>query len=744
MARPCCSTTRADRPGRGGGVGPAEHRPQVGPRGAGATAVNLVEVVRRANQPGVPEDSIRLRLACLGAAAVAIAACASLGEIAWTTAIGAMVLVAGGMAFSHATRARPPWWVKLLVAVGAVAACLWFFHSVSSPTAGFTSVINPLTILLVSVLVVHSFHTPSRRDLLFTLGASAGLMAVAGALAIDLRFGLFVVAWACCGLWGLSEMWTSASGGGRMSLTGLVLVVLATSTAAAAVFLVLPAPVVSSRVSFISRAGAGGSVGVPGGLAGDSGSAAQLSRPGTANSRIRVGGYLGFAASLNTALRGNLGNTLVMQVRAQRPSYWVGETFDTWQGQNWTESQPVPRRALRESSPFVLPISLGDVPFGQSDLQTFYVSNPTANLVFHAESASELWFPAGKVYVADDGTIVSPLGLGAGSIYTVDSQVSTATAAQLRADDSPYTLPADMQQREVQLPHTYPRVLALAQAVTAGETSNYAKVQSLIHWIGTHTRYSEDIPPLPAGADTVDEFLFGNRVGFCEQISTSLAVMLRSLGIPAREAVGYVPGGFNPITDLYQVHASDAHAWVQVWFPGYGWQDFDPTASVPPGPPSPGATALHDVGAALRRIPPVPVALVLAAAGLVAVTVRWRRTRPPTWAERVARDMERAGRRAGRRRRPAETLGEYAARLDEVAASGASTWSGLADSVAASVYGGHDPPAAARRTMIHAARRTRVPRRADGASGSGADPAGRVGVSGPLAGSVVVGSGMRD
>ena len=68
--------------------------------------------------------------------------------------------------------------------------------------------------------------------------------------------------------------------------------------------------------------------------------------PAVPASRIRVGGYLGFAASLNTALRGNLGNTLVMQVRAQRPSYWVGETFDTWQGQSWTESQPVPRAPL--------------------------------------------------------------------------------------------------------------------------------------------------------------------------------------------------------------------------------------------------------------------------------------------------------------------------------------------------------------------------------------------------------------
>ena len=670
--------------------------------------MSIVAAVRRANQPGLPEDSIRLRLACLGAVLVAIAACASLQEIGWTTAVGAMVLVSAGTAFSHATRARPPGWVKVMVAVGAIAACVWFFHSVSSPAGGITSVVNPLTVLLVTVLVVHSFHVPSRRDLLFTLGASAGLMAVGGSLAIDLRFGLFVVAWGCCSLWGLLEMWTSASGGGRSSPTGLVLALVATSTAAAAVFLVLPAPVVSSRVSFIDRAGASGSVGVPGGFAGDSGVAAQLSRAGSPDSRIRVGGYLGFAASLNTALRGNLGNTLVMQVRAQWPSYWVGETFDTWQGQTWTESQPVPRAPLRESSPFILPIPLGDVPFGQSDLQTFYVSSATANLVFHAETANEVWFPSGKLYVANDGTIVSPLGLGSGSIYTVDSQVSTATPAQLRADDSTLALAPATQLKEEQLPYPYPRVLALARSITAHDTDTYDKVQSLIHWIGTHTRYSENIPPLPAGADTVDEFLFGNRVGFCEQISTSLAVMLRSLGIPAREAVGYVPGGYDPITDLYQVHANDAHAWVQVWFPGYGWQDFDPTAAVPTEPPSPGATALRDVGSALGRIPPVPVAVVVVVAGLVVVLVRWRRARPATWAERLARSAERAGRRAGRPRRPSETLAEYAGRLDDLSAGEDTTWSRLASAAEASAYGGFDPPPETRRTLAQEARRARV------------------------------------
>jgi hypothetical protein len=187
--------------------------------------------------------------------------------------------------------------------------------------------------------------------------------------------------------------------------------------------------------------------------------------------------------------------------------------------------------------------------------------------------------------------------------------------------------------------------------------------------------------------------------------------MLRSLGIPAREAVGYVPGGYNPITDLYQVRADDAHAWVQVWFPGYGWQSFDPTASVPAAGPSPGATALRDVGTALRRVPWVPVVAVALGAGAVIAAVHLRRRRPASWAARLARQVERAGRRAGRPRRPSETLPEYARSLDELAGSGSATWAGLAESAEASAYGGREPPPQAQRDMLDEARRTRVGRR---------------------------------
>ena len=160
-----------------------------------------------------------------------------------------------------------------------------------------------------------------------------------------------------------------------------------------------------------------------------------------------------------------------------------------------------------------------------------------------------------------------------------------------------------------------------------------------------------------------------------------------------------------------------------MWFPGYGWQNFDPTAVVPASNPSPGSTALNDVGWRPAARPagsrswsssPAPACVVLA--------VRRRRARPATWAARVARDTERAGRRAGRPRRPAETLVEYAATLDELSGSG-STWGRLASSVEASAYGGREPPPEAQRAMVAEARSTRVaagrsvPARASGHGG---------------------------
>ena len=153
--------------------------------------------------------------------------------------------------------------------------------------------------------------------------------------------------------------------------------------------------------------------------------------------------------------------------------------------------------------------------------------------------------------------------------------------------------------------------------------------------------------------------------------------------------MGYVPGPYNPITDLYDVEAKDAHAWVQVWFPRYGWQSFDPTAVVPLANPSPGSTLLHDASGALRRLPWALVGLVVGATSTVLLIGAWRRRRPRMRAERAARTIEVAGRRAGRRRRPEETLAEGTRpALDDLAGDRSGTWQALAAVVEASACSG--------------------------------------------------------
>jgi transglutaminase-like putative cysteine protease len=653
----------------------------------------LAERIRQANAPRPPESSARLRVASGAAIVVALAAAASEHDLSRPGAALSAVLVGTGMAFSHRTRERSSGLVKGLVAVAALAAMAWFIDRLyQAPLGGgLVGVEGPLTVLLAWIMIVHSFHVPARRDLVFSLAGSAALMAVAAAAAIDMSFGWYGVVWAACGLWALVEIGAAAAEGARPG-AGLV----ARSVAMAVVvgivaFLALPAPSASIKLDFRTNPGPAGPEPNGGVLAGDSGRATQLSRPGTTSGPTRVGGYLGFAGSLNTGVRAELGNQLVMQVRASVPSYWVGETYDRWDGQNWSSTLRTGQRnrSLGGGSPFVLPYA---IPSGTNDIQTFYLNDVTADLVFHADDASEVWVPSSSVYFdAEDDSITSATGLGKGAIYTVESSASDFSPDVLRqAPAVPADDPAMADYLELPPQQPYTRVRELARSVTAADDNEYDTVQSLISWIGANTRYSTDIPPLPAGADAVDEFLFGNRVGYCEQISTALTIMLRTLGIPARETVGYVPGSYNPVTDLYQVRADDAHAWVQVDFPGYGWVSFDPTASVPAANPSPGSVAVRDAIRFVAGLPWVRLAaplVAVAGAGAVIMILRRRRAAGRlSPAERAVRRMERAGARAGRARAPSETVTEYGAAL-------AGGWPGVACAVDRSAYGGAQIPA---------------------------------------------------
>jgi hypothetical protein len=246
-----------------------------------------------------------------------------------------------------------------------------------------------------------------------------------------------------------------------------------------------------------------------------------------------------------------------------------------------------------------------------------------------------------------------------------------------------------------QLPADLPaRVVSLAHRITDRWPNTYDKVMAVQRWLQRNTRYNLDIPPDPPGVDSVDEFLFVRRQGFCEHIASAMAILLRAVGVPTRLAVGFDSGSHNLLTGYYEVHESDAHAWVEVAYPTIGWMEYDPTHAVPPaegsglsfpagevfaklgsflawvvpGPvKSAGAAVAHAVVVAAASVARAwPLALAIVAAALAALVVLGRRrvrARAPTGTDAAFASICRTFERRGHPRTPQATPREYLEQL---------------------------------------------------------------------------------
>jgi transglutaminase-like putative cysteine protease len=137
-------------------------------------------------------------------------------------------------------------------------------------------------------------------------------------------------------------------------------------------------------------------------------------------------------------------------------------------------------------------------------------------------------------------------------------------------------------EREVylQLPALDSRIGELARSFAAGEAGDLARARAIERHLRSTYGYTLELPDREV-ADPLANFLFVRRKGHCEYFASSMAVMLRSLGIPSRLATGFQSGLYNPVSELWLVRASDAHSWVEAWIPGYGWTTFDPTPADP-------------------------------------------------------------------------------------------------------------------------------------------------------------------
>jgi len=160
------------------------------------------------------------------------------------------------------------------------------------------------------------------------------------------------------------------------------------------------------------------------------------------------------------------------------------------------------------------------------------------------------------------------------------SYVSVATDDDLREASTEYS--SFVTDHYLQLPPAFPEeVRALAERVTDGQDNPLDKALAIEGYLrGPDFTYSQDIDAPPAEADGVEWFLLETRTGYSDYYASSMAVMLRAVGVPARMAAGYAPGELNEYGQRV-IRDSDSHGWVQVYFPDYGWIDFEPTPNWP-------------------------------------------------------------------------------------------------------------------------------------------------------------------
>jgi hypothetical protein len=612
----------------------------------------MMDAIRRANKTRRPEDSIALRGAVLGAVMTGMYALAVERAISVQTAVLLTGLLPLAYWISYLRRAKDNWAIKIALTFFAIVALIRFFGQLRG-IATLDEVRFPLADLFLWVQVLHGFDLPARKDLNFSLGSSLTLMAAAGSISQDLWFGIMLVVYflfaiAALALEHRSELGEGTSGAMKLSgkepsgagsasiavgEVGKALTV--TALTAALLFLVLPQPqaVRTFALPFSLGPGIGA---IPSG-----GSMANPGFPSGGTSGLRSNGtsFYGFSNRLDLRVRGGLNDDVVMRVRAPHAAMWKGLVFDTYDGISWRADEGEPRD-LQGSPPHFYPIEFRSLGPRSTLVQTYYIEAEGPSALFAAGQPDSIYYEGG-LGVDDLGGLRLDSTLTPGTVYSVVSSLGAATPDELRA--LPKEAPPENMQRYLQLPDGIPaRVGELARRITAGAATDYDKVKAIERWLSDNYRYDIESPVPEPGRDAVDHFLFDTDVGFCEQFASATVVMLRSLGIPARFVAGYTPGTRNPFTGYYEVKNSDAHTWVEVWFPTVGWYEFDPTFNIPPAEadvsssiPLVGAielvvgklSGLKGGAAAVKYA----VVLSLVAALLASGWIAWRKLRP-RWA----------------------------------------------------------------------------------------------------------------
>jgi hypothetical protein len=322
-------------------------------------------------------------------------------------------------------------------------------------------------------------------------------------------------------------------------------------------------------------------------------------------------GYLGrasFSPSLMSGFSENVelgqigeikkNSAVVMRVQTGKPvGYgqlrWRGIALTTFDGRRWTSSERGAQRLQAGEDGW---IHAADPPVKTDSpkpgiIYTIYLEPLATDAIFvpgkvislkgnfNGENSNSFG-AIRRTYILRDSTdtLLNPFHNYSAIRYAGYSLLLPLDAAKLRAASTEYS--SNVISTYLQLPHLDPRIPEFAKEITKNARTPFDKALAIESYLRIRFAYTLNLTGKP-GADPLAHFLFETRAGHCEYFASAMTIMLRTLGIPAREVNGFLPGEYNDLGGDYIVRASDAHSWVEVYFPGMDWQIFDPTPASP-------------------------------------------------------------------------------------------------------------------------------------------------------------------
>ncbi|MCG8346637.1 MAG: DUF3488 and transglutaminase-like domain-containing protein [Chloroflexales bacterium] len=300
------------------------------------------------------------------------------------------------------------------------------------------------------------------------------------------------------------------------------------------------------------------------------------------------------AIELGQSLEQDSPNTLVLQVRTsaplpanQWPHYWRARVLSEYNGRNWSAPAVLqPQAALPIPTQVSAELIVQEIADARAD-RTLLIGLPDI-VGADIDTVGER---------LPDGSLAALSG--AESLYRYRVLSQPPELAQPSIPDASGRPPPDIS-AYLELPRNLPsRVADLAHTLARDSNTRYDTALALERYL-RELPYSYEVAPLPPHSDAVDQFLFDMRQGYCTYYASAMAVMARTLGIPARVAVGYATGSYDPAMQTYTIREGDAHAWTEIYLDGR-WLPFEPT----PIRPLPARTTTESPHSA----PAVPIAL---------------------------------------------------------------------------------------------------------------------------------------